>query len=278
MEKVSIYIPAYNAEKTIKESINSLFEQSILFDEIIIINDCSSDNTNEILKSFSKIKIFNNDINRGLGYCRNLAMDKAQNNIVASIDADVVLDKYWLENILLSFKKDKVVMIGGNLKEKLIENKYNLWRAKYYKQNWGYKSFLNPSFLYGCNTIQYKSTWSKTDGYDENLKTNGEDVDYCNKVRKLESCNTYYENEALCYHLQDDNLSSLSQRVWRYHSFGYKIKTPSFYRFLKLVVKQFKIFTKRFFLDLFNLKFMIINAAILINFIKYEFLNFLNNK
>lgn len=278
MEKVSIYIPTYNAEKTIKESIESLYIQSVPFDEVIIINDFSNDCTSEILKTFSKIKIFKNNKNRGLGYCRNLAMNKVRNNIVASIDADVVLDKYWLEKILSSLNRNDVVMAGGNLKEKLIDNKYNLWRAKYYKQNWGDKNIMNPSFLYGCNTIQYKSIWLKTDGYDDNLMTNGEDVDYSNKVRKLEMCNTYYESEALCQHLQNDNLDSLSQRVWRYHSFGYKIKKPSFYRFLKLVAKQLKIFSKRLVLDLLNLRFMFINLIILIKFIKFEFLNFIDNR
>jgi glycosyltransferase involved in cell wall biosynthesis len=278
MEKVSIYIPTYNAEKTIKESIESLYVQSVAFDEVIIINDFSNDKTGEILKTFPKIKIFNNNKNRGLGYCRNFAMDKVSNNIVASIDADVVLDKYWLEKILSSLYRNDVVMAGGNLKEKLINNKYNLWRAKYYKQNWGDKSIMNPSFLYGCNTIQYKSTWLKTDGYDDNLMTNGEDVDYCNRVRKLERCNTYYESEALCQHLQNDDLNSLSQRVWRYHSFGYRIKKPSFYRFLKLVAKQLKIFSKRLILDLLNFKFMFINLIILIKFIKFEFLNYIDNK
>ena len=152
MEKVSIYIPTYNAEKTIKESIESFYVQSVAFDEVIIINDFSNDKTGEILKTFPKIKIFNNNKNRGLGYCRNFAMDQVSNNIVASIDADVVLDKYWLEKILSSLYRNDVVMAGGNLKEKLINNKYNLWRAKYYKQNWGDKSIMNPSFLYGCKT------------------------------------------------------------------------------------------------------------------------------
>ena len=54
--KVSIYIPAFNAEKTIEYSIKSIQDQSLAFDEIIIVDDHSTDNTNEIVKKFHNIK------------------------------------------------------------------------------------------------------------------------------------------------------------------------------------------------------------------------------
>ena len=57
MQKVSIYIPVYNGEKTIKEVIDSVKSQSFSFDEVIVINDCSTDNTKEILSTFPDIKI-----------------------------------------------------------------------------------------------------------------------------------------------------------------------------------------------------------------------------
>ena len=50
--KVSIYIPAFNAEKTIEYSIKSIQNQSLSFDEIIVIDDHSTDSTNEIVKNF----------------------------------------------------------------------------------------------------------------------------------------------------------------------------------------------------------------------------------
>ena len=271
MEKVSIYIPAYNAEKTIKDSIDSLYKQSILFDEIIVINDCSNDKTNEILKIFSGIKIFNNKENKGLGYCRNLAMSKAQNQIVASIDADVVLASNWLEIILDELKSNNVHMCGGKLVEKYIENDCNSWRAFRYSQNWGDENLKDPPFLYGCNSIQYKFLWNMVGGYNDKLQTNGEDIDYSEKIRSLKK-NIFYSSKAICHHLQNDNYTSLSKRVWRYHSFGYKIKKPSTFRLIKLIIKQFNFFIKRTIKDIINLKFsyLIINFIVLFYFIIYE--------
>ena len=69
------------------------------------------------------------------------------------------------------------------------------------------------------------------------------------------------------------NLESLSERVWRYHSYGYKIKKPSFYRFIKLSLKQFKFLLQRFFGNLlkFNLYFIYISLQIFLKFISLEF-------
>ena len=128
-EKISIYIPVFNAEKTIKQSINSIKEQSINVNEIIIIDDNSNDNTKEIIKKFSDIKIITNKSNMGLGYSRNLGMKESKNDIVGAIDADVVLDKYWLETLLKNLGKNNIVMCGGILIES-IDSRFNSWRAK----------------------------------------------------------------------------------------------------------------------------------------------------
>ena len=58
--KVTIYIPAFNAEKTIEHSIKSIQYQSLSFDEIIVVDDNSSDNTCEIIKKFHNIKLIQN--------------------------------------------------------------------------------------------------------------------------------------------------------------------------------------------------------------------------
>ena len=272
-EKVSIYIPAYNAEKTIKYCIESVVNQSKKFDEIIVIDDKSTDNTLKILEEFSNINIIKNNTNMGLGYNRNLGMKISSNSIVASIDADVVLNTRWLEIMINNISKNHNTMFGGKMTEKLIENKFNAWRAKYYSQNWGKKFIFNPPFLYGCNTLLKKSAWKNVNGYDENLKTNGEDVDFINRIKSHQNYQTIYQPDAKCYHLQDDDIESLTNRIWRYHSFGYKIKKPSFRKFLKLSIKQIRFFLIRFFkslikFDLINIK---ISFKVLIKFIKLEY-------
>ena len=117
-------------------------------------------------------------------------------------------------------------------------------------------------------------------GYNEKLRSNGEDVDYCTRLKKLDNHKLSYNNSAKCYHLQNDDLSSLSKRVWRYHSYGYKIKKPSIYRFMKLTIKQLKFFFIRIKDNILNLdsNFFLINLFVLINFIKLELKRTLEEK
>ena len=279
-EKVTFYIPAFNAQNTIELCINSVINQTYPVDEIIIINDNSKDNTKEILSKFNDLKIINNKQNLGLGYNRNLGIQNSSNEIIASIDSDVELDKKWLENIIVSLKKNNVVMCGGNMVEKYTNNKVNAWREKYYNQSWGKTDILNPPFIYGCNTILLKNYWKKTKGYDENLKTNGEDIDFCKQLKSIGNINFFYSSNSLCYHLQEDSVLSLSKRVWRYHSFGYKIKTPSKRKLINLSIKQIRFFLIRFFKALlkFEIKYIIISFMVLINFIKFEYIYLKKNK
>ena len=278
--EVSFYIPVFNGEKTIQNCLDSILNQSVKVNEIIVINDASKDNTKNILEKYSSVKIIENENNKGLGYCRNIGIKNSKNNIVASIDADVVLDKFWLEILLNEITRNDIKMCGGNMIEKLINNEYNLWRAKHYSQNWGNKDLLNPPFLYGCNTIQTKELWNRIGGYNENCTTNGEDMEYSAKVRQQSNANLYYSSKAKCYHLQNDDLQTLSERVWRYHSLGYKIKKPSTIRFLKLSVKQLKFLLIRIFKDIRKLDFkdFRLNMMVFFNFVKLEFLNTFNTK
>tara|TARA_B100001287_G_scaffold168591_1_gene141815 strand:+ start:128 stop:979 length:852 start_codon:yes stop_codon:yes gene_type:complete len=271
-KNVSIYIPAFNAEKTIEFSLLSIENQTYKFDEIIVINDNSKDSTLDVIKKFKDVQIINNTENKGLGYNRNLGIKNSSYQIVASIDADVVLEKNWLEIMIKNFEQSQNIICGGKMTEELIQNRYNSWRAKYYSQNWGNKSFENPPFLYGCNTIQHKSVWNTVNGYDESLQTNGEDIDYSYRVKQHKNIKIRYCSDALSKHLQDDDLDTLSNRIWRYHSFGYKIKKPSIYKTLKLAIKQTRFFFQRSLQNLIKLEFdfICINFAILIRFIVLE--------
>ena len=260
--KVSVYVPVYNGENTIESCINSLLSQTKNFDEIIIINDASTDSTLKKIEKFKEIKIINNQYNYGLSKSRNIAINECKYDLVANVDADIMLDKNWLSKTLEVLKSGEIVFCGGNTKEKYLDNIFNKWRNDYYNLSWGEVDIVNPPFIYGSNSIQHKSLWKEVDGYNENLKTAGDDVDYSYRVNKLKKYKTFYKSSAISYHLQNDNLNTLANRVWRYHIYGYKIRKVSFLRSLKLIIKQFNFFFKRSFNNIISLKF----SYILINF------------
>lgn len=97
--KVSVIVPAYNSEKTIKRCLDSLLNQSFKDIEIIVINDGSNDQTKEILKSYvnyDNILIFNTE-NHGQSAARNLGLDKASGDYICFVDSDDYVSDNGLE-------------------------------------------------------------------------------------------------------------------------------------------------------------------------------------
>lgn len=89
---VSVIIPTYNVDKFIKEAIDSIINQSYKNLEIIIVDDCSVDDTFRILKDCEsidkRIRIFRNDINSGISYTLNQALKHAKGEYIARMDGD----------------------------------------------------------------------------------------------------------------------------------------------------------------------------------------------
>lgn len=90
MALVSVIMPAYNAEKYIAEAINSILNQTFTDFELIIIDDCSIDNTVDIIKKFkdSRIHFYQNENNLGIAKNLNRALDLAVGNYIARMDSD----------------------------------------------------------------------------------------------------------------------------------------------------------------------------------------------
>ena len=97
---ISIIMPVYNTpEKYLKECIDSILAQTYKEFEILIINDGSSDKTCNILSKISKkdlrINVFSKE-NGGVSSARNLGLEKAKGEYIAFVDADDVLEPFFL--------------------------------------------------------------------------------------------------------------------------------------------------------------------------------------
>lgn len=87
---VSIVMPSYNSEKYIKDSIESVLNQTYPFWELLIVDDCSMDKTVDIIKCFKdeRIKLFQNEVNSGAALSRNWALREAKGKWIAFLDSD----------------------------------------------------------------------------------------------------------------------------------------------------------------------------------------------
>ena len=108
MDMISVIIPAYNHEKFIEKSINSIFNQTLSENnyEIIVINDGSSDNTLNILHKYQdRIELINQE-NRGLVPSINLGIKRSKGNYIIRLDADDYFDKNILKSCLKILKNN----------------------------------------------------------------------------------------------------------------------------------------------------------------------------
>ena len=133
MSKVSVIVPAYNAEKTIEKCINSLINQTFDDYEIIILNDGSIDGTKKILKRFEnnkKIKIINKS-NEGIGKTRNLGIRRASGEYIMFVDSDDYVDNQIIEKYYKFALENNLDLVTSTYK-KVINNNIISWPGTKY--------------------------------------------------------------------------------------------------------------------------------------------------
>lgn len=111
---ISVIIPIYNAEKYLKQCLNSVIIQNFNNIEIICINDGSTDNSQKILEKFSKkdnrFKIITTS-NKGQGSARNLGLKHAKGEYISFIDADDWIEKNTYSLLYDKAKKNNLDML-----------------------------------------------------------------------------------------------------------------------------------------------------------------------
>jgi glycosyltransferase involved in cell wall biosynthesis len=117
--KLSIIIPVYNGEKTLKNCLNSILNQNFKNFELIIINNNSSDNTKSIIGKFirknSKIKYFF-EKKQGIGNARYKGERNAKGEIILMTDCDCIAPKNWAKEIIKAFSNKKIIAVQGEIK------------------------------------------------------------------------------------------------------------------------------------------------------------------
>lgn len=209
MPKISIIIPIYNAENYLKRCLNSVINQTLKDIEIICINDCSKDNSLEILKEYSKkdnrIKIINLKENKGESKARNIGLDNTNSEYIAFLDNDDEIDLDFYEKLYnKAIKTNSDIVKAGvdiinydkkhqkdNLNELIKQNNSKLYFTHYW---W---SAIYKSSLIKENNIKFLEKYEI-----------GEDILFLNQAilncKKLEIIdNTYYH-----YHKRENSTDS----------------------------------------------------------------------
>ncbi|RGC81403.1 MULTISPECIES: glycosyltransferase family 2 protein [Anaerostipes] len=170
---VSIIMPSWNTGRFIAESIESVINQTYANWELLIVDDCSTDNTNEVVRKFNddRIKFFKNEKNSGAAITRNRALREANGEWIAFLDSDDLWLPKKLEHQILFMKKHNLIFSYHDyVKIDEESNPLNIYvtgpkivtKRKMY--NYGYPGCL--TFMYSAKamgTIQIKDIKKNND-------------------------------------------------------------------------------------------------------------------
>lgn len=111
--QVDVIIPTYNNQDTIKRAINSVIAQTYKNWRLIIINDCSTDNTKSIIESYNdkRIILINNEVNLGAGVSRQVGLKATKASYITFLDSDDYLKPDFIEmNVKLALQHDSDIV------------------------------------------------------------------------------------------------------------------------------------------------------------------------
>ena len=114
--KISVIIPAYNAEKTLRECLNSVLNQTYENYEAIVIDNNSTDGTKDIIKEFCNENYnmkYLLELNRGSGAARYRGEVNALGDIILMTDSDCIVPKNWIEEMIEPIVKNGQTAVQG---------------------------------------------------------------------------------------------------------------------------------------------------------------------
>ncbi|MHC5718825.1 MAG: glycosyltransferase, partial [Nostoc sp.] len=172
MTSISVIIPCYNSEKTIKKTIESVLNQSFSDLELIVINDGSKDSTLEIISNFqdSRIKIFSFE-NSGGNISRNRGLKYTAGKFVSFLDADDIWTADKLASQLQALQENLGAKVAYSWTDSIDENDEILLSGMHITVNGDvYEKLLVSNFLEnGSNPLILREAIIELGGFDESL-------------------------------------------------------------------------------------------------------------
>jgi len=214
-KKVSIIIPCYNSAEFIQEAVESAINQTYSNIEIIIVDDGSIDNTNEIIKSlankYKQIIFLSNKENKGVVYSRNLAIDNSNGEYILPLDSDDIIDKTYVEKA--------VKILNGNPEIGIVYCEADYIGAK--TGQWNLREFNKKDFIFSncifCTSLFRKESFYKAGKFKENMEKGLEDWDLWLSLIEL-GYRVYRIPEVLFHYRQHKEGSRTSQSTSEYEN------------------------------------------------------------
>jgi glycosyltransferase involved in cell wall biosynthesis len=159
---LSLIIPAYNEEQHLKACLDSVAAQTVLPDEVIVVDNNSTDRTRQIAESYSFVRVVS-EKQQGIVFARNAGFNAAKHPLLGRIDSDSILPQDWMEQVLAfydSHDPQSVCLTGGGKHYNVPFPRIARWLLDLlaFRVN---RVVLGHHFLFGSNMVIPKTVWEQ---------------------------------------------------------------------------------------------------------------------
>lgn len=228
--KISVLMPVYNAELYIRQAIDSILNQTFTDFEFIIINDGSTDKSEDIIQEYvdSRIKYVKNDINRGLIYTLNKGLHLAKGKYIARMDADDISKPERFNKQFTFMEKNQDVTLLGTAFE-YINTPYiivhppdnELMRIRLFKNI----VFLHPSLMLRKSDIDkyslcYKDLYKSAEDYKLGIDLSINGLKMSNLIEPLLEYRQHEAQISSAKRIEQETTANLIRKEYISYFFG----------------------------------------------------------
>jgi glycosyltransferase involved in cell wall biosynthesis len=240
----SVVVCSFNGASTVGACLRSMQKLRYPDYEVVFVDDGSTDNTQEILKSFPWVRNIRQQ-NMGLSHARNVGMNAARGDVVIYTDSDCEVDEDWLYHLALALLRGGHAGVGG---PNLIPDEGS-WVADCVGFSPGGPTHVMiddriAEHVPGCNMAFYKAVLKQVNGFDPQFRKAGDDVDLIWRIQHtgqsigfapaaqvwhyrrntiaayLRQQRGYGEAEAMLKYKHPDHFNTLGASHWRGRIYG----------------------------------------------------------
>jgi len=206
--EISVIIPTYNRKDLLERCLRSIGKSCFEDYEVIIVDDCSKDETSELVKKYT-YKYIRLEKNMGAGHARNRGAKEAKGNILVFIDSDVIIKKDTLLNITQNFREypEANIVCGYKLPEDLhdgFSNSLVMLRKTYDAFRWQKtkKEVATNSFIESALFAIKKPVFEEFGGFTEHFSlSGGEDHEFGHRIGSKSKI-LFFKNLGVYHHFE----------------------------------------------------------------------------
>ncbi len=158
VKSLSIIIPVFNEEDYIGACLDAIAAQSVLPDEVIVVDNNSTDATLDIVNRYDFVTVIS-EKRQGVVYARDTGFDCVTSDLIGRIDADTILPKSWVKTVLNIMFDDTIFAATGPVSYYDMPSPKTNYKIDHLIRKNLYRGAPHVPFLFGSNMVIRKDAW-----------------------------------------------------------------------------------------------------------------------